>query len=138
MSEAKITAGRIPPNNINAEKSVLGAMMLSPAAVASATESLRESDFYLLAHQKIFAAMFTLHTSAKNIDIVTVSDQLDMQGVLENVGGYAYLTDLSDFVPVLSNINEYINIVKNDSLLRQLIDISGRITMSLTFEHINN
>jgi len=128
MSEAKISAGRIPPHNINAEKSVLGAMMLSSVAVASATESLRDSDFYLLAHQKIFSAMFSLHTSAQNIDIVTVADQLDMLGVLETVGGYAYLTDLSDFVPVISNISEYINIVRNDSLLRQLIDISGSIT----------
>ena len=128
MSEARMSAGRIPPHNINAEKSVLGAMMLSPVAVASATEALRENDFYLLAHQKIFDAMISLHVTAKNIDVITVSDELDMQGVLETVGGYAYLTDLSDFVPVLSNVNEYINIVKNDSLLRQLIEISGEIT----------
>jgi len=128
MSESRMTSGRIPPNNINAEKSVLGAMMLSPTAVASAAETLREDDFYLLAHQKIYAAMMNLNVSAKNVDVVTVSDELDMQGVLETVGGYAYLTDLSDFVPVLSNINEYIDIVKNDSLLRQLIEISGEIT----------
>ncbi len=81
-----------------------------------------------MAHQKIFSAMFILHTRSKNRDRVTVSDELDMLGVLETVGGYAYLSDLSDFVPVISNINEYINIVRNDSLLRQLIDISGRIT----------
>lgn len=128
MSDAKISAGRVPPHNTNAEKSVLGAMMLSPIAVASATEALRETDFYLLAHQRIFAAMMSLNGSAKNVDVVTVSDELDMQGALETVGGYAYLTDLSDFVPVLSNVNEYINIVKNDSLLRQLIEISGEIT----------
>lgn len=128
MSDAKISSGRIPPHNINAEKSVLGAMMLSPVAVASATEALRDSDFYLLAHQKIFSSMYSLHGSAKNIDMITVSDELDMLGVLESVGGYQYLTDLSDFVPVISNINEYIGIVRNDSLLRQMIDISGRIT----------
>lgn len=128
MSEIKMSAGRVPPHNINAEKSVIGAMMLSPFAVASAVESLRDNDFYLLAHQKIFDAMFTLNARTKNIDIVTVSDELDMLGVLENVGGYTYLADLSEFVPVISNISEYISIVKNDSLLRQLINISGDIT----------
>lgn len=126
MSEMKM--GRIPPHNINAEKSVLGAMMLSPTAVASASEGLHAHDFYLVAHQKIFAAMVTLNIRAKNVDIVTVSDELEMQGVLETVGGYGYLTDLSEFVPVISNIGEYINIVRNDSLLRQLIDVSGDIT----------
>ncbi|MEX1376417.1 MAG: replicative DNA helicase [Eubacteriales bacterium] len=126
MSEAKI--GKQPPHNLNAEKSVLGAMMLSPVSVAMAIERLKEEDFYLLPHQKIFQAMHILHMHAKNVDLVTVGDELDKMGVLENVGGYSYLTDLSDYVPVLTNIHEYVNIVRNDSLLRQLIDISGRIT----------
>lgn len=128
MSEINVSAGRIPPHNLNAEKSVLGAMMLSPVACASAFEILRETDFYLLAHQKIYSAMFSLNIAAKNIDIVTLSDELDMLGVLEAVGGYSYLSDLSEFVPVISNVKEYINIAKNDSLLRQLIVVSGDIT----------
>lgn len=128
MSEVKNNIGRIPPHNIHAEKSILGAMILSNMACATAMQSLIDKDFYLLAHQKIYEAMFDLHLNSKEVDLVTLSDKLDMLGVLEVVGGYDYLAEISEFVPIVSNIEQYINIVKNDSILRQLIDAAGLIS----------
>ncbi len=138
------TPARIPPHDLKAEKSVLGAMLLSKAAVNRATEDLRAEDFYMLAHQKIYDAMVIINTSGKNVDMVTVSDKLDKQGLLESVGGYSYLAELSGFVPVVSNVEQYAIIVKNHSLLRQLINIAGEITDNCyddnkdTFEIIAN
>lgn len=119
----------MPPHDIMAEKSVLGAMLLSSMAVAKATEILKADDFYMQAHKKIFESMVSLSIAAKNVDMVTVSDSLDKLGLLEEVaGGYSYLAELSGFVPVIANVEQYANIVRNHSLLRQLIDIAGVVT----------
>ena len=125
MAEAQ---SRVPPHNLDAEKSVLGAMMLSKRAGAAAMENLTPADFYFGAHARIFEAMETLFNAAKPIDLVTLSDRLEKDGVLEAVGGYAYVADISGFVPTPANVEQYIKIVKGHSLLRRMIDASGTIS----------
>lgn len=128
MSEQHSSIGRIPPHNTNAEKSVLGAMILSNKAAASAIQSLEITDFYLLAHQRIFEATLALSRLGQNIDLVTLSGVLLNDGALEAVGGYSYLAEISEFVPTVSNVSQYVRIVKDCAVLRQLIEAAGKIT----------
>ena len=128
MSEQNITGGRIPPHNIDAEKSVLGAMILSSRASAHAFEQLKPDDFYLGAHVRIFESMIILASSGKPIDLVTLSDRLETDGVLEAVGGPSYIAELSEFVPTHSNIMQYAQIVKDDATLRRLIESASEIS----------
>jgi len=127
MAGGQELQNRVPPHNIDAEKSVLGAMMISKRAGAIAMENLRAADFYFGAHARIFETMAQLYNSAMPIDLVTLSDSLEKAGVLDAVGGYSYLADISTFVPTAANVGQYAKIVRNNSLLRQLIDASGKI-----------
>jgi len=128
MSEQNAMGGRIPPHNIDAEKSVLGAMILSGRAASHAFELLKPEDFYFGAHVKIFESMMSLSLTGKPIDLITLSDRLETDGVLEAVGGPSYIAELSEFVPTASNIIQYAQIVKADSTLRSLIDAAGEIS----------
>ncbi len=128
MSEQSAVGGRIPPHNIDAEKSVLGAMILSDRAASSAFEGLKAGDFYMGAHVRIFESMIKLSSGGSPIDLITLSDRLETDGVLEAVGGPSYIAELSEFVPTASNIQQYIGIVKADSTLRRLIEAAGEIT----------
>ncbi len=128
MSEQKISGGRIPPHNIDAEKSVLGAMILSARAASHAFEQVKPDDFYLGAHVRIFESMISLSVGGSPIDLITLSDRLETDGVLEAVGGPSYIAELSEFVPSTSNIFQYAQIVKADATLRRLIESAGEIS----------
>ena len=117
--------GRIPPHESRAEKSLLGAMLLSNKSVASILSTLEDSDFYLLAHQRIYQAMQAIALEKANIDLITVSAKLGKDCALDAVGGYTYLADISEFVPNINNIGQYAQIVKNLSAKRQLIEAFG-------------
>jgi replicative DNA helicase len=118
---------RIPPQNVEAEKSVLGAMLIDNEAVGSAVEILDERWFYENAHQKIYKAIVDLYQDRKNIDLITLSDKLKSDGILEDIGGVTYLSVIIDFVPTSANVVYYAQIVKEKGILRQLIKNSTQI-----------
>ncbi|HBG61418.1 MAG: replicative DNA helicase [Omnitrophica WOR_2 bacterium GWF2_38_59] len=118
---------RIPPQNIAAEKSVLGSMLIDEDAIGIAVEILNETLFYDDAHRKIYKAIIDLYNSRKNVDLITLSDNLKSDGFLEDIGGVAYLSTIVDFVPTSANVEHYAQIVKEKGILRKLIKNSTQI-----------
>ena len=116
-----------PPHSLEAEKSILGSMLLSHTAVEQAMETLSASDFYLARHQDIFQAIKGIYDRGEAIDSVTVIDALDRMGKLASVGGVMYITELSLYVPSAANAAHYIRIVEERSVMRQLIEASTAI-----------
>lgn len=112
---------RIPPQNIDAEKAVLGAMMISEEAIGASIEHLDSVYFYETTHQKIFGAVLELYAQRKKVDIITLSDWLKNAGQLDSLGGVSYLSQLADFVPTAANAQYYIDIVKEKGIQRRLI-----------------
>ena len=124
---------KIPPQNLEAEQSVLGAMMLSKDAIASILGQIQAEYFYKDAHMHIYKAIESLFRKNDVIDLVTVSSELKKQNTLENVGGKAYLAEVVNSVPSASNVEYYANIVLEKALLRKLIDVGGGV-VSESFE----
>ena len=115
------------PHNIEAERSVLGAVLLDNEAFYPAIENVEPADFYLAGHRKIFTRMTELMEGQGAIDLVTLNEELDRAGDLEASGGTAYLSSLVDGVPRTSNVEHYARIVKQKALLRNLIGTSNNI-----------
>lgn len=124
---------KIPPQNLDAEKSVLGAMLIEEGAIGTVLEHLDAASFYEDAHRKIFAAIIKLYTDRKNVDIITLSDQLKSERCLDQIGGVTYLSQLVDLVPTAANVEYYANIVKGKSVKRRLIKNATEI-VTKTFE----
>jgi replicative DNA helicase len=114
-------ADRLPPQNIEAEQAVLGAIFLEPSALTLASEVLMPEDFYRAAHQKIFNVMLKLNDEGKAVDLITVTEELAATKLLEDTGGVSYLSELAASVPTAANIEYYARIVEEKSLLRRLI-----------------
>lgn len=122
------SGGRVPPHDLAAEASLLGAMMLKQDAIAAAAEvRLTSSDFYKPSHGHVFDAIESLYHRGDPADVVTVSDELNRDGLLEAVGGKAYLIELQAGTPAISNASRYARIVEEFSLLRKLIGVAGEI-----------
>ena len=119
--EEQAYARTLPPSSLDAERSVLGAMLQDAAAATLAFESLMPADFYSAEHREIFDAMRTLHVSGSPVDIMTVSNELANRGTLDGVGGAAYLLQAFRFVPTTANTRTYVEIVMEKSTLRKLI-----------------
>lgn len=119
--------GRVPPQSIEAELSVLGAMMLKKEAVTQAIELLRSDEFYRQVHRVVFEAMESLVREGEPVDIVTVTESLRKSGLLEQVGGITFLANLTNSVPSTANLAHYAKIVKEKAILRSLIDVSTEI-----------
>ena len=119
---------RIPPHSIEAEQSVLGSMIMDHDAVIVASEILIPSDFYRPDHSQIFGAIMELYTTGNPIDLITIQDKLVQKGVLEQVGGLAYIAELASSVPTSAHIKQYAKIVQEKSTLRKLIKVSSDIT----------
>jgi replicative DNA helicase len=115
------------PQNVEAERSVLGAILLDNHALNLAIEKLKPEDFFLSQHQRIFIQMMALGEVQQAIDLVTLSEQLHRKGELESAGGAAYLAQLVDGVPRVSHLEHYARIVKEKSLLRGLIHATHAI-----------
>ena len=115
------------PNNIEAEQSVLGAMMLSKYALQKGLESLTNDSFYLEKHGKIFNALRDLSSKDVAIDITTLTNKLKDDNTLNEVGGAEYLTEILDLTPTAANADHYIKIVQDKSVLRNLINVSTDI-----------
>lgn len=112
---------RTPPQNIEAEQAVIGAIFLEPSSLILVSEILIPEDFYRHAHQKIFDCMLKLNEEGKAVDLVTVTEELAAAKLLEDVGGVSYLSEISVAVPTAANIGYYARIVEEKSLLRRLI-----------------
>ncbi len=119
--------GVTPPNSVEAEQSVLGAMLQDGNAVLQAAETLIPEDFYQPQHKEIFDAMIALHREQKPIDFITVDAELSRRGTLEGSGGTAYLLKLVQYVPTAVNVKAYISIVAEKSTLRRLIKAAQEI-----------
>lgn len=115
---------KILPNDLEAEQSLLGCLFISSDACADIFPSLVPTDFYSMAHQKIYQAMLDNYYKDVAVDYITVSKVLETKGQLEEVGGLGYISDLTNYVPSAANYKYYADIVKNDSILRQVIDAS--------------
>ena len=119
---------KIPPHSIEAEQSVLGAIIMDHEAVVIASEILKPQDFYRPDHQQIFAAIMELYTSGSPIDLVTIQDKLVQKGILEQIGGLPYIAELANTVPTSAHIKQYAQIVEEKAVLRRLIKASQEIT----------
>ncbi|MDR7078782.1 replicative DNA helicase [Neobacillus niacini] len=120
-------ADRLPPQNIEAEQAVLGAIFLEPSSLTVASEVLIPEDFYRASHQKIFNAMLKLSDEGKVVDLVTVTEDLAAAKLIEDTGGVSYLSELAGSVPTAANIEYYARIVEEKSLLRRLIRTATEI-----------
>ena len=118
---------RTPPHDVAAEQSVLGAMLLSKDAIADVVEEIREADFYRPAHQIIFDAILDLYGRGEPADAVTVAAELTKIGEIARIGGATYLHTLVSMVPTAANANYYARIVREQAILRRLVEAGTRI-----------
>src|SRR6266849_2364394 len=115
------------PNNLDAERSVLGAVILDNNALNAAIENLKPEDFFLDQHRRVFTQMIALGESQQAIDLVTLTEELHRRGDLEAAGGAPYLASLADGMPRVTNIEHYARIVKEKAILRNLIHATHNI-----------
>ncbi|MEG0831895.1 MAG: replicative DNA helicase, partial [Acidaminococcaceae bacterium] len=118
---------RIPPQNIEAEQAVLGAMMLDKEAISKATELLVAEDFYRQDHRVLFGAIVELFNKNQPVDMVTVTEVLKREGKLEDIGGIQFITYLANAVPTAANVSYHAKIVSEKALLRQMIGVATQI-----------
>lgn len=123
-------AARIPPQNIDAEKSVLGAILLDNEAGQEVSEILSPEDFYVENHSNIYRAFLDLLERGEPADLVTLTNELKVKGVLEKMGGATYLAELVEAVPTAANVLHYGKIVRDKSLLRRVIHAATKIATS--------
>mgnify|MGYP000241419792 CR=1 FL=1 len=124
---------RTPPQNIDAEKALLGSIMLRPIALLEIVDAISEDDFYVQKHKLIFRAMIELSRIGDPIDLVSVAEKMQAMNTLEQGGGISYLNDIANTVPNATNIEYYAKTVNGKSILRKLIS-AGDFVTSLGFE----
>ncbi|HYB90387.1 MAG TPA: replicative DNA helicase [Candidatus Binataceae bacterium] len=118
---------RVPPQNIEAEQSVLGAILLDNDAINQALEILATEDFYREAHREIFRVMVEITDRSQPVDAITLTDALRTRGVLETIGGAAYIAELTALVPTAANVAHYARIVREKAVLRSLASVATQI-----------
>lgn len=124
---------KVPPHSLEAEQSVLGAMLLDKDAIAKAIDILVVDDFYREAHRIIFDAVVTLYNRAEPVDLIMVTELLRQKNALESVGGASYISSLANMVPTAANAEYYASIVKDKSIYRALVNAGNQIS-SMGFE----
>jgi replicative DNA helicase len=127
MAPAGLDAARIPPQALDAERSVLGAMLLSRDAIATAIQNLQEQAFYKDAHRKIWRVIIDLFDGSTPVDMVTVVEELKKRREIEAVGGVTYLTTLDQFIATPANVEHYCKVVHEKAILRRLIEVGTEI-----------
>ena len=130
-----MSAARLPPQNVEAEQSVLGSLLIDPDAIIKVTPFLRPEDFYREAHGLTYKAIVDLHDRRQPADFVTLCDELERRGLLEQVGGPGYLTFLINTVPTSAHAVHYGHIVEQTATLRRLISAASEIS-SMAYERI--
>jgi len=127
MAPAGLDAARIPPQALDAERSVLGAMLLSRDAIATAIQNLQEQAFYKDAHRKIWRVIIDLFDGSTPVDMVTLVEELKKRREIEAVGGVTYLTTLDQFIATPANVEHYCKVVHEKAILRRLIEVGTEI-----------
>src|SRR5437016_11923286 len=127
MAQLASPTAPVPPQNLDAEESVLGAMMLSPGAIGAVSEALDASDFYRESHAKIYRAALGLYAKGEPVDAITLVDELEERGDLEGVGGRVRIHELAALVPATANAAHYARIVHEMATLRGLISAGQQI-----------
>ena len=127
MAKKEVVAGRVPPQNIDAEKSLLGAVLIDEEVLADVSEHVTPSDFYEKSHSTIFSAMMRLYERHKPVDLLTLTDELKKKDELELTGGSAYLSDLTNYVPTAAHAEAYAELVATAAVRRRLIKASTDI-----------
>jgi replicative DNA helicase len=133
MKQLEAALDRLPPQNLEAEQSVLGSVLLENEAFATAIETLAPEDFYKESHRKIFLAMRELYEKNEPIDLITLTDQISRKDQLEEIGGASYLSSIVNQIPTSANIKYHSKIVKEKAVLRNLIRTATEI-VSLGYE----
>lgn len=118
---------KMPPQNLEAETAVLGSMLLDREAIAVTIDHLDENSFYTESNKKIFGAIIKLYDSGKAVDIVTLIEELKKKNMLDEIGGPTRITEMTGSVPTSANVEYYAKIVKEKSLLRNLINTATKI-----------
>ena len=119
--------GRIPPQNLEAEQSLLAGVLIDPESMNKVIDVVASEDFYRDDHTRIFELMLDLYEKNEPIDIVTVSSAAKDKGILEKIGGVTYLNTLVDLMPTSANIAQYAKMVREKALLRSLMKVSTEI-----------
>lgn len=121
-------AGKIPPQNVDAEMSLLGAVLINEEALADVSEHVTAKDFYDKRHATIYAGMISLYEHHRPVDLLTLTDQLKKKDELDMVGGSAYLTQLTNYVPTAAHAEAYAEMVSQKAIRRRLIKASAEIS----------
>lgn len=132
-----LAGAKIPPQNIDAEMSLLGAILIDEEVLASVTDTVGADDFYDKRHALIYDAMLRLYEKHKPVDLLTLSDEIEKKGELEQVGGSAYITDLTNAVPTSAHAGAYADIIAQKAIRRRLIRASSEIA-ELGFDDDSN
>jgi len=128
MATKQVPAGKIPPQNLDAEKSLLGAVLIDEETLADISEHVTAKDFYEKRNAIIYAGMMRLYEKHKPVDLLTLSDELKRKNEIEIIGGSAYLTELTNYVPTSAHAEAYAELVAQKAVRRRLIKASGEIS----------
>ncbi len=128
MATKDVPVGKIPPQNLDAEKSLLGAVLIDEETLADISEHVTAKDFYDKRHATIYGGMMRLYEKHKPVDLLTLTDELKRKNEIEIVGGSAYLTELTNYVPTAAHAEAYAELVAQKAVRRRLIKASGEIS----------
>jgi len=128
MANKEVVAGKVPPQNLDAEKSLLGAVLIDEETLADISEHVTTKDFYEKRHSIIYGGMMRLYEKHKPVDLLTLTDELKRKKELDTVGGSAYLTELTNYVPTAAHAEAYAELVAQKAIRRRLIKASGEIS----------
>lgn len=128
MPAKEIPAGKVPPQNLDAEKSLLGAVLIDEETLADISEHVKPKDFYDKRHAMIFGGMMRLYEHHKPVDLLTLTDELKKKDELDTIGGSAYLTELTNYVPTAAHAEAYAEMVAQKAVRRRLIKASAEIS----------
>ena len=128
MATKDVPAGKIPPQNLDAEMSLLGAVLIDEETIADISEHVKPHDFYDRRHGLIYDAMMRLYEKHKPVDLLTLTEELKKKNDIETIGGSAYLTELTNYVPTAAHAEAYAELVAQKAIRRRLIKASGEIS----------
>ncbi len=128
MATKDVPAGKVPPQNVDAEMSLLGAVLIDEETLADISEHVTAKDFYEKRHGEIYGAMMRLYEKHRPVDLLTLTEELKKKGELEGIGGSAYLTELTNYVPTAAHAEAYAELVSQKAVRRRLIKASADIS----------
>jgi replicative DNA helicase len=128
--DASGLAGRVPPHDLDAERSVLSSLLLDPRAFHDVALELRADDFYHPAHQAVYRTMLAIHEEGRPVDLITLSEQLNARKQLDQIGGTVFLAEVADFAATAANVAHHAKIVRGKSVKRRLAAVATEIVES--------